>query len=79
MVLISMIPNIIPLIVTAGIMGFFGIPLKASTLLIFSIAFGISIDDTIHFLSKYRQELKNKRYDLILIILKLTLLFSDFH
>ena len=64
MVLISMIPNIIPLIVTAGIMGFFGIPLKASTLLIFSIAFGISIDDTIHFLSKYRQELKNKHYDL---------------
>ena len=64
MVLISMIPNIIPLIVTAGIMGFFGIPLKASTLLIFSIAFGISIDDTIHFLSKYRQELKNKQWDL---------------
>jgi predicted RND superfamily exporter protein len=64
MVLISMIPNIIPLIVTAGIMGFFGIPLKASTLLIFSIAFGISIDDTIHFLSKYRQELKNKNWDL---------------
>ena len=64
MVLISMIPNIIPLIVTAGIMGFFGIPLKASTLLIFSIAFGISIDDTIHFLSKYRQELKNKHWDI---------------
>jgi len=64
MVLISMIPNIIPLIVTAGIMGFFGIPLKPSTLLIFSIAFGISIDDTIHFLSKYRQELKNKHWDL---------------
>jgi predicted RND superfamily exporter protein len=64
MVLISMIPNIIPLIVTAGIMGFFGIPLKASTLLIFSIAFGISIDDTIHFLSKYRQELKNQHWDL---------------
>ena len=64
MVLISMIPNIIPLIVTAGIMGFFGIPLKASTLLIFSIAFGISIDDTIHFLSKYRQELKNKQWDI---------------
>jgi predicted RND superfamily exporter protein len=64
MVFISMIPNIIPLIVTAGIMGFFGIPLKPSTLLIFSIAFGISIDDTIHFLSKYRQELKNKHWDL---------------
>lgn len=64
MVIISMIPNIIPLIVTGGIMGFFGIPLKPSTLLIFSIAFGISIDDTIHFLSKYRQELKNKHWDI---------------
>ena len=70
MVLISMIPNIIPLIVTAGIMGFFGIPLKPSTLLIFSIAFGISIDDTIHFLSKYRQELKNKHWDLKNCVLK---------
>ena len=64
MVFISMVPNIIPLIVTGGIMGFFGIPLKPSTLIIFSIAFGISIDDTIHFLSKYRQELKNKHWDL---------------
>ena len=64
MVLISMVPNIIPLIVTGGIMGYFGIALKPSTVLIFSIAFGISVDDTIHFLSKYRQELKNKHYDL---------------
>ena len=64
MVLISMVPNIIPLIATGGIMGFFGIPLKPSTLIIFSIAFGISVDDTIHFLSKYRQELKNKHWDL---------------
>ena len=64
MVLISMVPNIIPLIVTGVIMGYFGIPLKPSTLLIFSIAFGISIDDTIHFLSKYRQELKNKQCDI---------------
>lgn len=39
-------------------MGFFGIPLKPSTVLVFSIAFGISIDDTIHFLAKYRQELR---------------------
>ena len=38
-------------------MGFFGIPLKPSTILVFSIAFGISVDDTIHFLAKYRQEL----------------------
>jgi uncharacterized protein len=57
MILISVIPNFIPLIISAGIMGYFGIPLKPSTALIFSIAFGISIDDSIHFLAKYRQEL----------------------
>lgn len=64
MVVVSMIPNFIPLLFTAGIMGWFGIPLKPSTLLVFSIAFGISVDDTIHFLAKYRQELKTKRWDL---------------
>ena len=58
MVILSLIPNIIPLIFTAAIMGFTGIPIKASTILIFSIAFGISVDNTIHFLAKYRQELK---------------------
>ena len=58
MVLVSMIPNLIPLIITSAIMGYFGIPIKPSTILVFSIAFGISIDDTIHFLAKYRQELK---------------------
>ncbi|WP_188467295.1 efflux RND transporter permease subunit [Marivirga lumbricoides] len=57
MILISLIPNMIPLIITAGVMGYFGVPLKPSTALIFSIAFGISVDDTIHFLAKYRQEL----------------------
>jgi predicted RND superfamily exporter protein len=57
MVLVSVIPNLFPLILTAGIMGYFGIPLKPSTILVFSIAFGISVDDTIHFLAKYRQEL----------------------
>ncbi|MDC1063108.1 MMPL family transporter [Flavobacteriales bacterium] len=57
MVLISLIPNIIPLLITGAIMGFFGIALKPSTILVFSIAFGISVDDTIHFLAKYRQEL----------------------
>ncbi|KYG83780.1 efflux RND transporter permease subunit [Roseivirga echinicomitans] len=57
MIIISMVPNLIPLVLTAGIMGFFGIPLKPSTALIFSIAFGISVDDSIHFLAKYRQEL----------------------
>jgi uncharacterized protein len=64
MVLISMVPNVIPLIFTAGIMGWFGIALKPSTLLVFSIAFGISVDDTIHYLAKYRLELKSKRWDL---------------
>jgi len=58
MVILSLIPNLLPLIFTAAIMGYTGIPIKASTLLIFSIAFGISVDNTIHFLSKYRLELK---------------------
>ena len=57
MVIISLIPNILPLLFTAGVMGFFNIPIKPSTILVFSIAFGISVDDTIHFLVKYRQEL----------------------
>ncbi len=57
MIMISLIPNLLPLIITAGVMGFTGIPLKPSTILVFSIAFGISVDDTIHFLAKYRQEL----------------------
>ncbi len=58
MILISIIPNIFPLLITAGLMGYIGIPLKPSTILVFSIAFGISVDDTIHFLAKYRQELQ---------------------
>ena len=57
MIVISLIPNLLPLIITAGLMGFIGIPIKPSTILVFSIAFGISVDDTIHFLAKYRQEL----------------------
>ena len=64
MVVVSMIPNIIPMIITAGIMGWFGIPLKPSTLLIFSIALGITVDNTIHFLAHYRHELKLKKWDL---------------
>ncbi len=58
MIVISLVPNLLPLLLTAGIMGYFGVPLKPSTILVFSIAFGISVDDTIHFLAKYRQELK---------------------
>lgn len=57
MIIISLIPNIIPLLITGAIMGFFAIPLKPSTAIVFSIAFGISVDYSIHFLAKYRQEL----------------------
>lgn len=64
MVILSLIPNIIPLIFTAAIMGFTGIPIKASTILVFSIAFGISVDNTIHFLAKYRQELSHTGWDI---------------
>ncbi|MEX0966193.1 MAG: MMPL family transporter [Bacteroidia bacterium] len=63
MILISIIPNFIPLLVTAGLMGFFDIALKPSTVLVFSIAFGISVDDALHFLAKYRQELNNHNWD----------------
>jgi predicted RND superfamily exporter protein len=62
MVLISLLPNMIPLIITAAIMGFTGITIKPSTILVFSIAFGISVDDTIHFLAKYRQELDHSHW-----------------
>ena len=64
MILISLVPNLLPLIITAGIMGFIGVPIKPSTILIFSIAFGISVDDTIHFLAKYRQELVQNNWQI---------------
>ncbi len=57
MIIISIIPNILPLFITAGIMGFLNIPLKPSTILVFSIAFGITIDATIHFMSTFRRHL----------------------
>jgi predicted RND superfamily exporter protein len=57
MIIISLIPNLIPMLVTAGIMGYFNVPLRPSTALIFSVVFGIAVDDAIHFLAKYRQEL----------------------
>lgn len=69
MVVISLVPNFIPLLTTAGIMGFFQIPVKPSTILVFSIAFGISVDDTIHFLAKYRMELKTNKWDLKLCVM----------
>jgi predicted RND superfamily exporter protein len=55
--IVSMIANLLPLLVTAGLMGYIGVPLKPSTILIFGITLGISVDDTIHFLTKYREEL----------------------
>ncbi len=56
LIAISLIPNLIPLFVTAGVMGYFGIDLKPSTAVIFTIAFGIAVDDTIHFLARLRLE-----------------------
>ena len=63
MIIISLIPNILPLLITAGLMGYLGVPIKPSTILVFSIAFGISVDDTIHFLAKYRQELIHHKWN----------------
>ncbi len=57
MIAVSMLPNIIPLIITAAIMGFTGVPVKPSTIIVFSIALGISVDNAIQYLSRYRHEL----------------------
>jgi len=62
MILVSIIPNLLPLLLTAGIMGFFDIPLKPSTILVFGIAFGLSVDDTVRFLAQYRVELKKNNW-----------------
>jgi predicted RND superfamily exporter protein len=59
----SLIPNVIPLAITAGIMGWAGVPLKPSTVLIFSVALGIAIDITIRFLVNYKQDLKKNAYN----------------
>ncbi len=59
----SLIPNIIPLAITAGVMGWVGIPLKPSTVLVFSVALGIAIDITIRFLVNYKQELSRQQFD----------------
>lgn len=64
MIVISLVPNLLPLLITAGVMGFLGVSIKPSTILVFSIAFGISVDDTIHFLAKYRQELISSRWSI---------------
>ena len=57
MVLASVLTNVLPLIITSGLMGYFGIPLKPSTILVFSIAFGISVDNAIQFMAKYKHDL----------------------
>ena len=62
MILVALIPNLFPLFITAGLMGYFNIPLKPSTILVYGIAFGLSVDDTIRFLSQYRQELKKNNW-----------------
>jgi uncharacterized protein len=60
----SLIPNIIPLLITAGVMGWAGVPLKPSTVLVFSVALGIAIDITIRFLVNYKQELPHNNFDM---------------
>lgn len=64
MIVVSMLPNIIPLIITAAIMGFAGVPIKPSTIIVFSIALGISVDNAIQYLSRYRHELKKTGNDI---------------
>ena len=61
MVLITLVPNVLPLLGIAGVMGFSGIDLKVSTSIIFTIAFGIAVDDTIHYVSKLRVLLRSGR------------------
>ncbi|MBN3034523.1 MAG: MMPL family transporter [Bacteroidales bacterium] len=64
MIIISLIPNIFPLLLTAAMMGFLNIQIKPSTVLIFSIALGISVDNAIHFLSRYRLQLRLNEWNI---------------
>ncbi|HYC84755.1 MAG TPA: efflux RND transporter permease subunit [Chryseosolibacter sp.] len=64
MIVISLLPNLLALMITAGLMGYFNIPLKPSTALIFSITFGISVDNSIRFLAKYRQEILSNNFNI---------------
>lgn len=70
MVSVSLTPNLFPLLLTAALMGFSGVPIKPSTIIIFSIALGISVDNTIHFLSRYRMELKITRGNITESVMK---------
>ncbi|NQX32024.1 MMPL family transporter [Pedobacter boryungensis] len=65
---ISLLPNIVPLVITAGLMGYFHIPLKPSTILIFTIAFGLASDQTIYFLTRYQQELTLTNYSVAKVV-----------
>jgi predicted RND superfamily exporter protein len=65
----SLIPNIIPLVLTAGVMGWAGIAIKPSTVLVFSVALGIAIDITIRFLVNYKQELPQHKNDVKLTVM----------
>ena len=62
--LCSLIPNLIPLLITAGVMGWAGVHIKPSTVLVFSVALGIAIDVTIRFLINYKQELPHHQHDI---------------
>lgn len=64
MIIISLVPNLLPLLMTMAYMGFAGISFKPSTILVFSVAYGIAVDYSIHFLAKYRQELKKHKYNI---------------
>lgn len=69
MILISLIPNLIPQLMTAALMGYTGIPIKPSTILIFSIALGISVDNSIQYLSRYRLQLKHTNWNIKLSVI----------
>lgn len=74
MIIVTLIPNLIPLLMIAGLMGIFGIYLKLSTSIIFTIAFGIAVDDTIHFISKLKIELDKGKS--LLYAVKSTFLYT---
>ena len=63
-VIISMVPNLIPLLFTAALMGLCGISIKTSSIIVFSIALGISVDNTIHYISRYRRQIRNNKGDI---------------
>lgn len=65
MVFITLVPNLFPVMAVGAIMGYFGVDLKLSTSIIFAISFGIAVDDTIHFISKFRAEHKKKKSNLL--------------